>query len=82
MFGNILLVLIALSLFGFIQITSSPIPGGDRGVGAGMMIFICGAGFILFSGLLALNLGWNNCFDWIPAPAGQRVHRVGGRGLC
>ena len=72
MLGNILLVLVILFLFGLIQTTASPMPGGDRGVGAAFVLFVCGAGFILFTGLLALNLGWNNAFDWVPGPSARR----------
>ncbi|MFN0216097.1 MAG: hypothetical protein ACKVT2_17700 [Saprospiraceae bacterium] len=72
MVGNILLVLIALFLGGLLNITSSPAPGGDKGVGYGFMIFLCGAGFLLFTGLLAWNLGSNNCFDWVSLPAARR----------
>ena len=72
MIGNILLLFAALSLIGLIQVTASPMPGGDRAVGAAFMLFICGAGFALTTGLLALNLGWNHRFDWVPVAAELR----------
>ncbi len=72
MLGNILLVFIALSLLGLLSVTSSPMPGGDRGMGYGLALFFCGAGFVVLTGLLAWNLNANNCFDWIPVSGGQR----------
>jgi hypothetical protein len=72
MFGNILLVLIALSLIGLLSITSSPMPGGDRGMGYGLALFFCGLCFIVLTGLLAWSLHANNGFDWIPVSGGQR----------
>lgn len=69
MISHILLFLAALFLAGLIQVTASPMPGGDRAVGAAFMLFICGAGFALTTGLLALNLGWNHRFDWLPVAA-------------
>lgn len=65
MAGNFLFILITLLLFGLISITASPIPSGDRGMGAGIFLFLCAAGFLLLTGLLAWNLGSRNCFDWV-----------------
>ena len=72
MLGNILLILTALFYVGLLSITSSPMPGGDRGVGYAFVMFICGAGFIVLTGLLAWNLSANNHFDWVKAPGGHR----------
>lgn len=72
MLGNFLLVFAALFLWGLFHITSKPAPGGDQGVGYAFMLFICGAGFAVFTGLLALNLGWRNSFDWLPVGVGGR----------
>ena len=65
MLGNILLVVAALFLIGLISVTASPMPGGDRGVGYAFAMFVCGAGFFVFSGLLAWNMGANHCLDWL-----------------
>ncbi len=72
MLGNMLFILAALFLIGLLNITASPIPGGDRGMGAGLLLFFCGAGFLLLTGLLTWNLSSNNCFDWIGMTGGQR----------
>lgn len=72
MLGNIFLVFTILSLFGVISITASPMPGGDRGVGAAFVMVICGGGFFLFTGLLALTAGYRNCFDWLETTGGLR----------
>lgn len=72
MLGNTLLILTSLCLFGLINITSSPMPGGDRGMGYGLMLFFCGVGFAIFSGLLAWNLSARGHFDWISEAGSQR----------
>ncbi len=65
MLGNILFAISAFFLFGFLNVTSSPMPGGDRGVGYALMMIICGGGFFVSTGLLAWKLGTNHCFDWL-----------------
>lgn len=71
MLGNILLVISALFLWGLVSVSSSPMPGGDRGVGYAFALLISGAGFLVFTGFLAWHLGWNQCFDWISAKGQQ-----------
>jgi hypothetical protein len=66
MIGNILIFLSSLFLYGFISTTSNPMPGGDRGVGYAYMLFLCGAGFFVVSGLLTWNLQANGHFNWLP----------------
>jgi hypothetical protein len=70
--GNILLILTLLTLFGLASVLSKPTPGGDAGMGHAFVLFISGGAFILFSGLFALNIAWNNCFDWVFVPAANR----------
>jgi hypothetical protein len=65
MLGNILFAISVFFLFGFLNVTSSPMPGGDRGVGYALMMIICGGGFFVSTGLLAWKLGANHCFDWL-----------------
>lgn len=72
MLGNILLFFLALCLFGLFQITSSPAPGGDRGVGYAFAIIFCGGGLAVFSGLLAWYLGRNGMFNWAPLVPNNR----------
>ncbi|MEO6039464.1 MAG: hypothetical protein ABIQ93_13710 [Saprospiraceae bacterium] len=72
MLGNILLVSAVLTLFGLLFITASPSPSGDYGVGYAFLLFSCGAGFLLTSGLLAWNLTATGRFDWLPALGGNR----------
>lgn len=72
MLGNFLIILIVFTLVGLLSVTASPIPSGDSGMGAGLMIFFCGAGFFLLTGLLTWNLHSNHCFDWIKMPSHQR----------
>jgi hypothetical protein len=66
MLGNILLVFITLALIALIQLTSSPAPGGDRGVGYAFAMILYGGAFALFSGLLAWYAGKNGLFNWAP----------------
>lgn len=72
MLGNILFILVAITLIGLISITASPMPGGDRGVGAAFFLFLVGISFLIATGLLTWYLGWNNYFDWIGLPGIQR----------
>lgn len=66
MLGNILLVFLSLALIALIQLTSSPAPGGDRGVGYAFAMILYGGAFALFSGLLAWYAGKNGLFNWAP----------------
>jgi hypothetical protein len=72
MLGNILIVLTALCLFGLINITSVPAPGGDRGVGYAFVMLFFGGGFLVLSGLLTWNMGARDCFDWVQIPGFHR----------
>ena len=72
MLGNILLVIIVLCLFGLLSLTASPIPSGDRGMGASILLLLCGVSFLVFTGLLTWNLGHTNRFDWVSSPGIQR----------
>ncbi|HEX5624370.1 MAG TPA: hypothetical protein VFX48_00020 [Saprospiraceae bacterium] len=65
MLGNILILLTILFLIGLVSVSASPLPSGDRGVGAAFMFFICGIGFAILSGLLTWNMSSNQCFDWV-----------------
>ncbi len=65
MLSNLLLFASVISLAGLVYITSSPMPGGDRGVGWALVFFICGAAFVVFSGVLAWRLGATGIFDWL-----------------
>jgi hypothetical protein len=65
MLSNLLLVASVISLAGLVHITSTPMPGGDRGVGWALVFFVCGAAFVVFSGLLAWRLGTTSTFDWL-----------------
>lgn len=73
MLGNILVGLTVLFYAGLLNVTASPMPGGDRGVGYGLSLFVCGAGFVLFTGLLTWHMGVKNAFDWVPVAGGGRV---------
>ena len=66
MFGNILLVLVALSYGGLVNLMAKPAPGGDYSVGYSFVWLIVTSGFLVSSGLLAWNLNLNQCFDWAP----------------
>ena len=66
MLGNILLVFLTLALIALIQLTSSPAPGGDRGVGYAFAMILYGGALALFSGLLAWYAGKNGLFNWAP----------------
>lgn len=68
MLGNILIALTLLCLYGLIQITSQPMPGGDRGVGYAFTMMITAAGFALFSGLLFWHLQAKGSFMWLELP--------------
>jgi hypothetical protein len=72
MLGNILIIFTILSLFGLISVTASPMPGGDRGVGAAFAMVICIGAFFVFTGLLAWAAGARNCFDWLETSGGAR----------
>ncbi|MBK8557993.1 MAG: hypothetical protein IPL65_20615 [Lewinellaceae bacterium] len=63
--GNVLLVISLLIVLGMFNLTSSAMPGGDYGMGYGLMLFFYAVGFTVFSGLLVLNLGYNDKFAWI-----------------
>ncbi|HRJ16761.1 MAG TPA: hypothetical protein PLI34_17310 [Saprospiraceae bacterium] len=74
MLGNILLVFITLALIAFVQLTSSPAPGGDRGVGYAFAMILYGGALFLFSGLLAWYAGKNGLFNWAPlAPQNRNL---------
>lgn len=74
MLGNILLVFLSLSLIALVQLTSSPAPGGDRGVGYAFAMILYGGAFALFSGLLAWYAGKNGLFNWAPlAPQNRNL---------
>ncbi|MBL7818030.1 MAG: hypothetical protein JNL70_23675 [Saprospiraceae bacterium] len=47
------------------NLLSKPRPSGDYGVGYAYAYLVCGAGFIISSGLLAWNMNVNHCFDWV-----------------
>lgn len=68
MLGNILLVFLTLALIALIQLTSSPAPGGDRGVGYAFAMILYGGALALFSGLLTWYAGKNGLFNWAPLP--------------
>ena len=68
MLGNILLVFLTLALIALIQLTSSPAPGGDRGVGYAFAMILYGGALALFSGLLAWYAGKSGLFNWAPLP--------------
>jgi hypothetical protein len=72
MLGNILIIFTILSLFGIISVTASPMPSGDRGVGAAFVMVICVGAFFVFSGLLAWAAAYCNCFDWLETTGGSR----------
>src|SRR5690606_3272837 len=63
MLSHLLLFLVLIFLILLINLTSSPMPGGDYGVGYAFAMIIYGAGFIIFSGLLFWNM-----YDKIPVP--------------
>ncbi len=66
MFGNIIII-ISLFFYGcLVQLLRKPMPGGDYGVGYAYSWIFCVAGFIISTGLLALNMNLNHCFDWLP----------------
>ncbi len=65
MIANILLVITILFYFALANLSSKPMPGGDYGVGYAYAWIIYISGFIITSGLLAWNMNWNHCFDWI-----------------
>ena len=56
MLSNFLFIITIVCLAGLIHVTSSPMPGGDRGVGYAFAMFFSGGGFILFSGFLFWSL--------------------------
>lgn len=56
MLSNFLFIITIVCLAGLINVTSSPMPGGDRGVGYAFAMFFAGGGFILFSGFLFWSL--------------------------
>lgn len=72
MLGNILLAFLTLSLLALIQLTSSPAPGGDRGVGYAFAMILYGGALALFSGLLAWYAGKNGLFNWAPLASQNR----------
>lgn len=65
MIANILLILTILFYYGLAKLTSKPMPGGDYGVGYAYAWIFSISGFVITSGLLAWNMNWNHCFDWI-----------------
>ena len=72
MLGNLLFVLIGLFFIGLLFATASPLPSGDRGMGAALMLVFYAGGFLVLTGLLAWKLNRNNVFDWIDLPDAQR----------
>ncbi len=71
MLGNLLLLITCLFLWGLLQVTATPMPGGDKGVGYAFMMVICAGGFFVLSGLLAWYMGANHYFNWVKiAPIG------------
>lgn len=66
MFGNILIGITLIFFVSLANLLQKPVPSGDYGVGYAYAYLVCGAGFIISSGLLAWNMTLNNCFDWMP----------------
>jgi hypothetical protein len=66
MIGNILIAIVFIFYGLLTYLMLNPKPGGDYGVGYSFGLLIYGAGFILFTGLLAWNMNLNQSFDWMP----------------
>lgn len=56
MLSHFLLLIVLICLALLFKVTSSPMPGGDYGVGYAWAMILTGAGFILFSGFLFWNM--------------------------